>query len=79
MADEDIIALPLSAEQIEALKPLLDRPDRMEILVNFIDSMLAAKQVSKLIAWAFGALLAALAAWFYFTSIFSGKGPHGAP
>lgn len=70
---------PLTPEQMALLKPLLERPDRMAILVNFIDNMLAAKQVSKIIAWAFGIFLAALAAWFYFVSIFSVKPLHGGP
>lgn len=80
MADENAAFVrSLTPEQIELLKPLLERPERMAMLVNFIDNMLAAKQVSKIIAWAFGVFLAGLAAWFYFTSIFSVKPMHGVP
>lgn len=72
-------AITLSAEQTALLKSLLERPERMEILVNFIDNMLAAKQVAKIIAWAFGVFLAVLAACYYVASIFGGKTPHGTP
>lgn len=71
--------LTLTVEQAEALRPLLERPERVEILVNFLDNMLAAKQVSKIVAWAFGIFLAVLAALYYISSILSGKSPHGAP
>lgn len=79
MDDAKTVTLTLTTEQAAALTPLLERPERMEILVNFIDNMLAARQVSKLIAWAFGVLLAVLAACYYIASIFGGKGPHGVP
>ena len=69
----------LTPEQEAALKPLLERPERLVILVNFIDNMLAAKRVSKLIAWMFGVSLAVLTGWFYLVSVFGGKAPHGVP
>ena len=76
---EEVDMITLSAEQAKILKPLLERPERMEILVNFIDNMLAAKKVSKIIAWSFGVLLAVLAACYYISSIVGGKTPHGTP
>lgn len=76
---EEVDMITLSAAQAKILKPLLERPERMEILVNFIDNMLAAKKVSKIIAWSFGVLLAVLAACYYISSIAGGKTPHGAP
>lgn len=78
MAEPDV-TLTLTAEQAEVLKPLLDRPDRMVILITFIDNMLAAKVMAKIIAWTFGVLLACLTAYYYFASIFNVKGPHGVP
>ena len=75
----ETITIILTSEQAAALKPLLDRPERLEILVSFIDNMLAAKQVSKIIAWTFGVLLALLAGCYYIASILGGKSPHGVP
>lgn len=75
--DEEVVTL--TPEQSAALKPLLERPERLVILVNFIDNMLAARRVSKLVAWMFGFSLAVLTAWFYFVSVFGGKTPHGVP
>lgn len=69
----------LTPEQIEALKPLLSDPNRMQMLTNFIDNMLAAKIIAKFIAWGFGFILAGLTAWFYFISILGVKSPHGVP
>lgn len=77
--DNATVVLTLTAEQADALKPFLDRPERISVLVQFIDNMLAAKQVSKIIAWAFGVVFACLTAWFYCASLLEGKSPHGVP
>lgn len=76
---DEIIVPALTPEQIEALKPLLNDPGRMQMLTNFIDNMMAVKRIAKIIAWGFGFILAGLTAWFYFISIFGGKSPHGVP
>lgn len=76
MDEENVTLTP---QQAVALKSLLERPERLVILVSFIDNMLAARRVSKLIAWMFGVSLAVLTAWFYFISVFGGKSPHGVP
>lgn len=79
MDNAETVTLSLTHEQAEALKPLLDRPDRVAILIQFIDNMLAAKTMARIIGWFFGVLLACITAAAYLWSIFGGKGPHGVP
>lgn len=80
MTDKNIpYFLHLTPEQAEALKPLLDRPDRMDMLIKFVDNMLAARQAAKIIAWVFGVALTVLTIWYYFKSAFGGSSPHGVP
>lgn len=79
MDKTETVTLTLTEEQAAALQPLLVDPNRLPMLINFIDNMLAAKRVSKIIAWVFGVSLALLTAYFYFSAVFGGKGPHGVP
>lgn len=77
MDNTETVTLILTEEQADALRPLISDPSRMQMLINFIDNMLAARRIAKIIAWIFGLIIAGLTAWFYFISIF--KGPHGTP
>lgn len=77
MDNTETVTLALTPEQADALRPLINDPNRMQMLVNFIDNMLAVRRIAKIIAWLFGLIIAGLTAWFYLISIF--KSPHGAP
>lgn len=77
MPEEDKpVLIQLTKSQAELLQPLLNNPEKLELLTQFIDNMLAAKTLSKIVAWGVGIIMAALTAWFYIVSIFPSRAGH---